>query len=168
MVVTEAPQLKAPDFSLDFSKWAGPDDSHLQTVRWVADFLAEPLSNSFSNSIPTAVAPFDWRLPILCPINTRVTQRTFPTTLVPISICHPNPCFVYVVSSGPLWPTFNHYKSQSNRWKLQHLTALSLHSTLGTYSSLFTACPILNCNQLSIWCYAIQTVFVCCVGNRFD
>ncbi len=23
-----------------------------------------------------------------------------------ISICHPTPCFIYVVSSGPLWPTY--------------------------------------------------------------
>ncbi len=30
---------------------------------------------------------------------------------VPISICYPTPCFIYVVSSGPLWPTFYHYKS---------------------------------------------------------
>ncbi len=28
-----------------------------------------------------------------------------------ISICYQTPCFRYVVSSGPLWPTFYHYKS---------------------------------------------------------
>ncbi len=41
-----------------------------------------------------------------------------PTTVPPayhslavlISICHPTVCFVYVVSSGPLWPTFCNYK----------------------------------------------------------
>ncbi len=32
---------------------------------------------------------------------------------VPTFICYPNPCFVFVVSLGPLWPTFYHYKSQS-------------------------------------------------------
>ncbi len=30
-----------------------------------------------------------------------------------ISICYPTPCFVYVVSSGPLWPTCYHFKSLS-------------------------------------------------------
>ncbi len=28
-----------------------------------------------------------------------------PLTVI-ISICYPTPCFIYVVSSGPLWPTF--------------------------------------------------------------
>ncbi len=28
-----------------------------------------------------------------------------------ISICNPNPCFIYVVSSDPLWPACYHYKS---------------------------------------------------------
>ncbi len=26
----------------------------------------------------------------------------------PISVCYPTPCFVYVVASGTLWPTFYH------------------------------------------------------------
>ncbi len=30
---------------------------------------------------------------------------------VSISICNPTPCFIYVVPSGPLWPTFYHYKA---------------------------------------------------------
>ncbi len=33
-----------------------------------------------------------------------------PLTVI-MSICNPTPCFIYVVSSGPLWPTFYHYKS---------------------------------------------------------
>ncbi len=28
-----------------------------------------------------------------------------------ISISYPTPCSIYVVTSGPLWPTFYHYKS---------------------------------------------------------
>ncbi len=42
-----------------------------------------------------------------------------PTVLIPpvqhpltviISLCYPTPCSIYVVSSGPLWPTFYHCK----------------------------------------------------------
>ncbi len=40
---------------------------------------------------------------------------TFPPAHHPLtvimSIHNPTPCFTYVVSSGPLWPTFYHYKS---------------------------------------------------------
>ncbi len=35
-----------------------------------------------------------------------------PLTLI-ISVCYPTPCSIYVVSSGPLWPTFYHFKSLS-------------------------------------------------------
>ncbi len=42
-------------------------------------------------------------------------HRPIPTYTPPltgiISICYPTPCSMYVVSSGPLWPTFYHYKS---------------------------------------------------------
>ncbi len=34
-----------------------------------------------------------------------------PPLTVIMSICNPTPCFIYVVSSGPLWPTFCHFKS---------------------------------------------------------
>ncbi len=54
---------------LDISKGAGPDDIHPQMVRWLADFLAEPLSKLFANSLTTAVVPADWRLAIICPIH---------------------------------------------------------------------------------------------------
>ncbi len=33
-----------------------------------------------------------------------------PLTVI-ISICYQTPCFIYVVSSGPLWPTFYRYTS---------------------------------------------------------
>ncbi len=55
--------------SLDVSKGAGPHDIHPQMVRWLADFLAEPLSKLFANSLTTAVVPIDWRLAILCPMH---------------------------------------------------------------------------------------------------
>ncbi len=55
--------------SLDISKGAGPDDIHKQMVRWLADFLADPLSKLFANSLTTAVVPTDWRLAIICPIH---------------------------------------------------------------------------------------------------
>ncbi len=35
-----------------------------------------------------------------------------PLTVI-ISICYPTPCSICVVSPGPLWPTFYHYKSKS-------------------------------------------------------
>ncbi len=54
--------------SLDISKGVGPDEIHPQMVRWLADFLAEPLSKLFANSQTTAVVPTDWRLAIICPI----------------------------------------------------------------------------------------------------
>ncbi len=66
--------------SLDISKGTGPDDIHPQTARWLADFLAEPLSKLFANSLTTAVVPTDWRLAIICPILKKGIQRTFPTT----------------------------------------------------------------------------------------
>ncbi len=55
--------------SLDISKEAGPDDIHPQMVRWLADFLVEPLSKLFDNSLTTVVVPTDWRLVIICPIH---------------------------------------------------------------------------------------------------
>ncbi len=38
-------------------------------VRWLADFLAEPLCKLFATSLTTAVVPTDWRLAIICPMN---------------------------------------------------------------------------------------------------
>ncbi len=66
--------------NLDISKGAGPDDIRPQMVRWLADFLAEPLSKLFANALTTAVVPTDWRLDIVCPIHKKVTHRTFPST----------------------------------------------------------------------------------------
>ncbi len=51
--------------SLNISKGAGPDDTHPQMVLWLADFLAEPLSKLFANSLTTAVIPTGWRLAII-------------------------------------------------------------------------------------------------------
>ncbi len=34
--------------NIHISKGAGPDDIHSQMVRWLADFLAEPLSKLFA------------------------------------------------------------------------------------------------------------------------
>ncbi len=73
-VVMPVPQFSIPVVhrelsSLDISKAAGPDDIHRQMVRWLADFLAEPLSKLFANSLTTAVVPTDWRLAIKCPIH---------------------------------------------------------------------------------------------------
>ncbi len=84
-VVMPEPQFSIPIVhrqlsSLDISKGAGPDDIHAQMVRWLADFLAEPLSKLFTNSLTTAVVPTDWRLAIICPIHKKGIQRTFPTT----------------------------------------------------------------------------------------
>ncbi len=53
-------------------------------------------------------------------IVTSPSVNVFPTpSLLPvyhpltalISLCYPTPCSIYVVSSGPLWPTVYHYKS---------------------------------------------------------
>ncbi len=73
--------------SLDSSKGAGPDDIQSQMVRWSADFLAEPLSKLFANSLTTAVVRTDWRLPITYMTKTKkVTQRSFPTTTPLVSL----------------------------------------------------------------------------------
>ncbi len=53
---------------LDIPKGTGPDDIHPQMVRWVADFLAEPLSKLFANSLTTAVVPIAQRFAIIYPI----------------------------------------------------------------------------------------------------
>ncbi len=49
------------------------------------------------------------------PLPLSPTPPPFPPAHHPLavimSICNPTPCFIYVVSSGPLWPTFFHYKS---------------------------------------------------------
>ncbi len=48
-------------------------------------------------------------------LNTQPPPPTFPLAHHPLtvimSIRNPTPCFIYVVSSGPLWPTCYHYKS---------------------------------------------------------
>ncbi len=85
-VVMPVPQFSIPVVhrelsSLDISKGAGPDDIHPQMVRWLANFLAEPLSKLFANSLTTAVVPTDWRLAIICPIHKKGIQRTFPNTV---------------------------------------------------------------------------------------
>ncbi len=72
--------------SLDISKGAGPDDINPQMVRWLAEFLAEPLSKLFANSLTTAVVPTDWRLAIKCPIHKKGIQRMFPTTAPWVSL----------------------------------------------------------------------------------
>ncbi len=78
------PQFSTPvvhkEFSsLDTSKGAGPDDIHPQILRWLADFLAEPLSKLFPNSITTAMVPTDWLLAIARPMHKKDAHRTFPT-----------------------------------------------------------------------------------------
>ncbi len=61
--------------SLDVTKGAGPHDILPQMVRWLADFLAEPLSKLFANALSTAVVPTDWRLAIICPIHKKRGSR---------------------------------------------------------------------------------------------
>ncbi len=73
-VVMPVPQFSIPVVhgelsSLDISKGAGPDDIHPRMVRWLANFLAELLSNLFANSIITAVIPTYWHLAIIYPIH---------------------------------------------------------------------------------------------------
>ncbi len=51
-----------------------------QMVRWLADFLAEPLSTLFANSLTTVVVPTDWRLAIICPIRKKGDPEDVPTT----------------------------------------------------------------------------------------
>ncbi len=41
---------------------------------------------------------------------TSPSPRTAHHPLIVTSICYPNPCSVYVVSSGPFWPTVYYYK----------------------------------------------------------
>ncbi len=74
-VVMPVPLLSSPDMS----KGAGPDEIHPQVVRWLADFLAEPFSKLFANSLTTAVVSIDQRIAILYPIYKKVTKSTFPT-----------------------------------------------------------------------------------------
>ncbi len=49
---------------------ADSEDVHPQMVRWLADFVAEPLSKLF------AVVPTDWRLAIICLLHRNVTHRS--------------------------------------------------------------------------------------------
>ncbi len=42
---------------------------------------------------------------------TVIISIIMPPLTVSISICFSTPCFIHVVSSGPLWPTFHRYKS---------------------------------------------------------
>ncbi len=51
-----------------------------------------------------SISPIDWTLIPPFP------QAHHPLTVI-ITICYPTPGFIHVVSSGPLWPTFYHYKS---------------------------------------------------------
>ncbi len=56
-------------------QFPGPDDIHTQMVRWLADFLAEPLSKLFTNSLNTAVAITDWRLAMIRSIRKKGDQE---------------------------------------------------------------------------------------------
>ncbi len=55
---------------------------------------------------------------VVIPLFPQLNGRSSPHSPHPpkspiISICYPTPCSLYVVSSGPLWPPFCHYKSLS-------------------------------------------------------
>ncbi len=70
MVVIPAPQFSIPVAhrelsSLDISKGTRPDDIHPQIVRVLPNFLADPLSKLFANSLATPVVPTDWRMVII-------------------------------------------------------------------------------------------------------
>ncbi len=55
------------------------------------------------------ISPIDWTL-IFPSTYLHIPPTHLPLTVI-ISIRNPTPCSIYVVSSGPLWPTFYHYKS---------------------------------------------------------
>ncbi len=57
------PQFSTPVVRREHKKGkdVDPDDIHQQMVRWLADFLTEPLSKVFDIFLTTAVVPTDWR-----------------------------------------------------------------------------------------------------------
>ncbi len=62
-----------------------------------------------------SISPIDWTLISLFPYSPPIPHAHHPLTDI-ISIYYSNPCCIYVVSSGPSWPTFYHYKSLSVKW----------------------------------------------------
>ncbi len=55
--------------------------------------------------------PKDWTLtPPRCPTPPPSPPAHHPSTVI-MSIGYQTPCLIYLVSSGPLWPTFYHYNS---------------------------------------------------------
>ncbi len=47
--------------ALDTLKNPGPDQLHPKLLKWLATFLAEPLTGLFNNSLATAVVLGDWK-----------------------------------------------------------------------------------------------------------
>ncbi len=57
--------------------------------------------------------PIDW--PLISPTHKHPNPNppAYHPVEIAISLCYPTPCFVFAVTSGPLWPTIYHYKSWS-------------------------------------------------------
>ncbi len=75
--------------------------------------------------------------------------------IITISLCYPTPYSVNMVSSGPLWPTFYNFKSQSyqsslisqmadqSAWIIANMTHIhikQLHSARSTHQHLISPC----------------------------
>ncbi len=74
LVIMPVPQFSTPVEHrtlsiLDPLNGAGPDSTQTQMVRWLADGLAEPLSNLCANFLTPVVVPTDLGMAITCPIH---------------------------------------------------------------------------------------------------
>ncbi len=84
--------------------WKTEISSRLPSLQFLLSMFSRKGWKMFGQkSFP--ISPIDWTL-----IYPPIPPAPHPLTVI-ISICYPTPCSIYVVSSGPLWPTFCHYKS---------------------------------------------------------
>ncbi len=77
-----SPIMNAPSFTssgvhkelstLDTAKGSGPDDLHLFMLQILADFLAEPITALYNESLQSGEVAQDWRKVINCPIFKKV------------------------------------------------------------------------------------------------
>ncbi len=79
--------------------------------KFPASVVTAPFVNVFKKRFEKVLTEvIDWTL---------ISPFTYPPPIPPANhplalincICYPTPCSIYLVSSSPLWPTFNHYKS---------------------------------------------------------
>ncbi len=103
---TSLRRRKGSPFSVRVVKYWNNPPASIVTVLFVT-ILKKRLEKVWTEVLPY----LPHRLKILRPNSLTLPPTARHPITVPTFTCYPNPCFVCVVSLGPLWPTFYRYKS---------------------------------------------------------